>query len=92
MKRKELVVMDNEESRLPPLDPDFLIDEGDPAKLAAYARGLLAHLQVIRSGQKANRYPITKIRPATVWLLEAYIAAQAAPAAEAGQLIRELLN
>ena len=91
VKHKDFV-MDEQEARLPPVDPDFLIEERDLGKLAACARGLLAHLRDIRSGQRANGYPITKIRAATVWLWEAYIAAGAAPAPEAAQLIQELLK
>src|SRR4051812_10803570 len=82
------VVFEKEDSRLPPLDADFLIDECDPRKLAAYAHGLLAHLQDIRFNRGANGYPITKIRAATAWLLEA----GAAPAPEVAPLIQELLK
>jgi hypothetical protein len=56
-------------AQLPPVDPDFLIVERDQKKLDAYARGLLAHLRRIRSGQTAQGYPIATIKSAAVWLI-----------------------
>jgi hypothetical protein len=77
---------------LPPVDRDFLIVERNPEKLDAYARGLLAQLRDIRAGQKAQNYPIELIKPAAVWLIESYATARVAPAPEAAQLIREVIQ
>jgi hypothetical protein len=81
-----------EASYLPPVGAHFVIDKSDLARLPAYARALVAHLRNIRSGQKANGYPITKIRTAAFCIVEAYIAASAALAPDAAQLMRELLK
>jgi hypothetical protein len=78
--------------QLPPVDPEFLIVEQTPGKLDAYARGLLSHLRDIRSGGKAQGYPITKIKAAAVWLIQSYSAARAVPATEAAELIREIVQ
>jgi hypothetical protein len=79
-------------SQLPRVDPDFLIVEREQEKLDAYARGLLAHLRGIRSGQKAQGYPIATIKSAAVWLIESYAKARVAPAPEAAQLIDEIVQ
>jgi hypothetical protein len=78
--------------QLPPVDPDFLIVERDQKKLDAYARGLLAQLRRIRSGQKAQGYPIATIKAAAVWLITSYSTAGIEPAPEAAQLIDEILQ
>lgn len=78
--------------RLPPVDPDYLIDERDPEKLDGYARGLWEHLQNVRAGASANGYPIATIKAATVWLLERYIDANEPPPYELGRLVSELIK
>jgi hypothetical protein len=79
-------------AELPPVDPDFLIVERDQKRLDAFARGLLAHLRRIRSGQKAEGYPIATIKSAAVWLIASYATARVAPAPEAAQLIGEIVQ
>jgi len=79
-------------SRLPLVDPDFRISEGRSEILHAYARGLLEHLRAIRAGGRAEGYPITTIKVATAWLIDAYAEAGVAPAPEAAQLVREIIG
>jgi len=59
------------DSRVPMVDPDFLIIERDPGKLHAYARGLLDRLR-----KPSRSYPIKMVETATVWLISAYVDAQ----------------
>jgi hypothetical protein len=82
----------NKTSELPPLDPEFLVVERRPRQLHAHARGLLEHLRYIRSGGKARRYPVTKIKAAAAWLIESYARAGVSPSLEAARLVRELLR
>ena len=74
----------------PPVDPDFRFVERRPDELHAYARGLLQHLRQIRSGGKANGYPIATVKAAAVWLIESYVEAGTAPAPEAALLVGEM--
>jgi hypothetical protein len=77
---------------LPLVDPEFHFVERRREMLDAYARGLLQHLQRIRTGGKAGGYPIATIKAAAVWLIESYAAAHIAPTAEAALLISQLIN
>jgi hypothetical protein len=79
-------------AQLPPVDPDFRLDEHRPEALHAYARGLLQQLRHIRAGGKAKGYPIATIKAATVWLIDSYAEVGIAPAPEAAQLVREIVR
>ena len=79
-------------AELPLVDPEFLLIERRPEKLHSYARGLLQHLRAIRAKAKAERYPITTIKAAAVWLIESYAEAGVPPATEAAHLISELIG
>ncbi|TCA40293.1 hypothetical protein E0H72_21060 [Rhizobium leguminosarum bv. viciae] len=79
-------------ARLPPVDPDYIIEEDDPETLDSYARGLLAHLRNLRSGAKAEGYPKSVVKAAAVWLIRAYAAAGAAPCGEAAELVAEIVR
>jgi hypothetical protein len=63
---------------LPPVAPDFLM-ERDQRKLEAYARGLLAHLRRIRTGQKTQGYPKATVKSAAVWLIESTVVTTSVP-------------
>jgi hypothetical protein len=78
--------------QLPLVDPEFRLVERRPEKLHAYARGLLQHLRAIRSGGKAQGYPIATIKAATVWLVDSYAEADVAPAPEAARLVSEIVR
>lgn len=75
---------------LPPLDPDYLIEEHDPARLHEYAAGLLQHLRAIRKGKPTAGYGVGKIKAAADWLLERYAEAKTSAPAEAVMLWWEL--
>ncbi len=77
---------------LPPVDPEFMITVSDRDKLNEYARGLLQHLLDIRSGLKAQGYPIATIKAAAVWLIMSYAEARVAPSKEAALLIEGLVQ
>jgi hypothetical protein len=77
---------------LPPLDPDYLISEHDPAQLHEYATGLLHHLRAIREGKPANGYGVGKIKAAADWLLEQYAEAKTTAPVEAVALWCELCS
>jgi hypothetical protein len=76
---------------LPPLDPDYLIEERDPARLQEYAASLLQHLCAIRQGGPSNGYGVDMIRDAADWLLWRYAETGAAVPAEAFALWSEML-
>jgi hypothetical protein len=77
---------------LPPLDPDYLIEEHDPARLHEYAAGLLQHLHAIRQGKPANGYGVGKIKAAADWLLARYAEVKTSAPVEAVALWYELLG
>jgi hypothetical protein len=77
---------------LPPLDPDYLIEEHDPARLHEYAAGLVQHLHAIREGKPANGYGVGKIKAAADWLLERYAEAKTSAPVEAVTLWCEVLR
>ena len=79
-------------AQLPLVDRDFRFVERRPERLHAYARGLLQHLRGIRAGGKAEGYPISTIKAATVWLIESYAEALVAPAPEAAVLVSEIVR
>ena len=58
---------------LPPLDPDYLIEEHNPTRLHEFAVGLLQHLHAIRQGKPKNGYDRTTIKAAADWLLGQYL-------------------
>jgi hypothetical protein len=71
-----------EDLALPPVDPEFLVVERDPAKLHAFARGLLNQLR-----KPSRSYSFEMVKAATVWLIGAYVDAQVALAPEMSALI-----
>ena len=77
---------------LPPLDPDYLIEEHDPARLHEYAVGLLQHLHAIREGKPANGYGVGMIKAAADWLLTRYAEAKTSAPPEAVELWHEVCN
>jgi hypothetical protein len=77
---------------VPLLDPDYLIQERDPARLYEYAIGLLAHLRAIRKGADARGYGVGKIKAAADWLLGQYCQARASAPVEAVDLWYEVRN
>jgi hypothetical protein len=77
---------------LPPLDPDYLIEEHDPARLHEYAAGLLQHLRALRKGKPANGYGVGKIKAAADWLLEQYAEAKMSAPVDAITLWCEVLR
>lgn len=77
---------------LPPVDPDYLIEEDDPETLHGYARALLRQQRAIRAGAKADGYRGATVKAAACWLLDAYIDAKVSPCPELGQLFRELVR
>jgi hypothetical protein len=77
---------------LPLVDSEFHLVECRRARLDAYARGLLQHLDRIRDGGKAGGYPVATIKAAAVWLIESYAEARVAPAPEAALLIRKIVS
>ena len=81
-----------ERMTLPPLDPDYLIEEHDPARLHEYATGLLHHLRAIRGGKPANGYGVGMIKAAADWLLARYAEAKTPAPAEAVMLWHEVLG
>ncbi len=68
--------------KLPLVDPDYLIQESDPDKLRAYARGLLLQLR-----NPSRSYSREMVKAATVWLVGAYVDARLPLAPEMAALI-----
>ena len=68
--------------KLPLVDPDYLIQESDPDKLRAYARGLLLQLR-----NPSRNYSREMVKAATVWLVGAYVDARLPLAPEMAALI-----
>jgi hypothetical protein len=72
---------------LPLVDPDYLIIERDPAKLDAYARGLLHQLR-----NPSRGYSLEMVKAATVWLVAAYTDARVPLAPEMRGLVAEVMK
>ena len=76
---------------LPPLDPDYLIEEHNPTRLHEFAVGLLQHFHAIGQGKPRNGYGRTTIKTAADWLLGQYAEAKASAPIEAVMLWCEVL-
>lgn len=80
-------------SRLPPVDPDFLIDESDPDTLNEYANGLWERLQYLKAHPKEKGgYNIETVKAATVWLIGRFVDAKAPIPYELYRLVDALIK
>jgi hypothetical protein len=82
------------DARLPRVDREALIVEESPEMLDAYARGLWQHWQALDGqGEKlAKGYPKTTVKAAVVWLIGAYVDAEAPLPYEMFRLIGAIIR
>lgn len=81
------------EPRLPPIDPNYLIEEDDPETLEDYARGLLLQWHTLETGGASRAgYPKKAVKAATAWLLQAYFDAELPLCRAAAELVRVALE
>ena len=84
------------DAQLPRVDRDALVVEDDPKVLNAYAHGLWQQWQalngVLPGREPVKGYPKTTVKAAVVWLMGAYVDAEAPIPYELSRLVRAIIK